>query len=76
MVVETTSAALTRVTVRFAYRVLRGPELLCEGDTLLACVGHDMAPKRLPEPVARMLASAEAEPAAWATALRTAAGAG
>ena len=59
LVVETTSAAVTRVTVRFTFRVLRGAELLCEGETLLACVGHDLAPKRLPELVARVLASPE-----------------
>lgn len=58
LVVETTSAVLTRVTVRFDYRILRGADLLCEGETLLACVGHDLAPKRMPETVARVLRSA------------------
>jgi acyl-CoA thioester hydrolase len=61
IVVETTSAVVTRVTVRFDYRILRGAELLCEGETLLACVGHDLAPKRLPELVARVLQSGPVE---------------
>lgn len=59
IVVETTSAALTRVTVRFTYRVLRSEELLCEGETLLACVGHELTAKRMPELVATVLRSPE-----------------
>jgi acyl-CoA thioester hydrolase len=57
--VETTCAELTRVTVRFAYRLLRGEELLCEGETLLACVGSDLAPKRFPPDIAAVFRSAE-----------------
>ncbi len=62
--IETTCAETTRVTVRFRYRVLRGAELLCEGETRLACVGDDLAPKRFPEDVTRVLLSPEvgAEP--------------
>jgi acyl-CoA thioester hydrolase len=64
IVVETTSAEVTRVTVRFTYRVLRssaggGEELLCEGETLLACVGHELTAKRMPELVATVLRSPE-----------------
>src|SRR5262245_30647294 len=40
LTIETACADVTRVTVRFTYRVLRADELLCEGETLLACVGH------------------------------------
>lgn len=63
LIVETTCAEVTRVTVRFAYRVLRGEELLAEGDTLLACVGHDLAPRRIPPDVVEILRSAETTPA-------------
>ncbi len=63
LVIETTSADLTRVTVRFTYRVLRGAELLCEGETLLACVGHELTAKRMPELVSRVLRSGELAPA-------------
>jgi acyl-CoA thioester hydrolase len=66
LVVATTCAELTRVTVRYTYRVLRGAELLCEGHTLLACVGHDLTPKRLPAEIARVLASPELPEEAWA----------
>jgi acyl-CoA thioester hydrolase len=59
LVVETTCAEASRVTVRFRYRILRGEELLCEGETLLACVGHDLAPRRFPEDVTGVLKSAE-----------------
>jgi acyl-CoA thioester hydrolase len=59
LTIETTCAELTRVTVQFRYRVLRGADLLCEGNTLLACVGHDLAPKRIPPDIAAVLQSAE-----------------
>jgi acyl-CoA thioester hydrolase len=59
IVVESTCAELTRVTVRFAYRIVRGDDLLCEGDTLLACVGPDLYPKRFPEDIAGVFKRAE-----------------
>lgn len=59
LVVETSCADLTRVTVRFSYRILRGEDLVCEGETLLACVGHDLAPKRFPSEVAEVFRSPE-----------------
>jgi acyl-CoA thioester hydrolase len=59
LVVETTCALLTRVTVRFDYRVLRDEVLLCEGDTLLACVGDDLLPKRIPPEMAEVFRSPE-----------------
>jgi acyl-CoA thioester hydrolase len=61
LVVETTCAAVTRVTVQFDYRILRDGTLLCEGDTLLACVGDDLLPKRLPASIAEVFRSAEKE---------------
>jgi acyl-CoA thioester hydrolase len=59
LVVETTCVEQTRVTVRFGYRILRGDELLCEGETLLACVGHELTARRLPDDVARVFRSPE-----------------
>ena len=68
LVIETTRAELTRVTVRFTYRILRDKELLCEGDTMLACVGHDLAPTRFPLDIAEVLESAEVQPPSGAPA--------
>ena len=62
LVVETTCLEVTRITVRFGYRVVRGPDLLCEGETLLACVGHDLAPKRIPPDVVEIFRSPETPP--------------
>ncbi|HEY4120155.1 MAG TPA: thioesterase family protein [Byssovorax sp.] len=59
LVIEAARAELTRVTVRFAYKVLRGDELLVEGETLLACVGADMKAKRFPPDIAESFARAE-----------------
>jgi acyl-CoA thioester hydrolase len=59
LVVESRVAAVTRVTVRFGYRILRGDELLCEGETLLACVGDELTPRRLPPMVLAVLESPE-----------------
>lgn len=58
LIVETRITELTRLTVRFGYRVLRPAthdELLCEGDTQLACVGQTMAVKRFPSEVLEVL---------------------
>jgi len=51
--VESRLTELTRVKVRFEYRLLRGypvgsEELVAEGFTLLACVGDDHVPRRIP----------------------------
>jgi acyl-CoA thioester hydrolase len=51
LIVETTCAEVTRVTVRFTYSLLRDGEVLCEGETRLACVGPTLALMRLPEDV-------------------------
>lgn len=59
IVVESTCTAVTRVTVRFDYRILRGESLLCEGETLLACVGDNLMPKRLPAAMAEVFRSPE-----------------
>jgi acyl-CoA thioester hydrolase len=59
LVVETRLGALTRVTVRFDYRILRGDELICLGHTLLACIDGSGKPRRIPEDVAGVLTAAE-----------------
>lgn len=51
LVVETMCANLSVVTVLFKYRILRGAEVVCDGETLLACVGQNMRPKRFPKEV-------------------------
>ncbi len=65
IVVDTALTEVTRVTARFTYRLLReslSGELVAEGATLLACVGDDHAPKRIPEDIADMLCRAETHP--------------
>lgn len=59
LVVESTCVEVTRVTVRFGYVVKRGEDAICDGETLLACVGHDLSPKRIPADIAAVLRSAE-----------------
>ena len=59
LLIETTCVEITRVTLRFRYRMLRGEELICEGETLLACVGNDLSPRRFPEDVVTILRSPE-----------------
>jgi acyl-CoA thioester hydrolase len=68
LIVASTCAEVTRVTVRFGYVITRGEARLCEGETLLACVGHDLAPKRLPADIAAVFRSAEGGPAPTAPA--------
>jgi acyl-CoA thioester hydrolase len=64
LVVETTCLELTRVTVKFGYVITRDPGevRLCEGETLLACVGRDLAPRRFPEDIAAIFRSPETSP--------------
>jgi acyl-CoA thioester hydrolase len=59
LIVETRLGALTRVTVRFDYRVLREEELLAHGHTKLACVDDGHRPRRIPGDVADMLLERE-----------------
>jgi acyl-CoA thioester hydrolase len=68
IVVESTCSEVTRVTVKFTYRILRGAELLCEGETLLACVGPGLAPIRIPTDIAEVFRSAELQPPSGAPA--------
>jgi acyl-CoA thioester hydrolase len=64
LVVETRLGAMTRVTVRFDYRIFRDAELLVLGHTLLACVDDRHVPRRIPPDVAELLTKPELEPSA------------
>ena len=57
--VESACTEVTRVTIRFGYRIFREADLLCEGETLLACVGETLTPKRIPADIAQVFSSAE-----------------
>jgi acyl-CoA thioester hydrolase len=62
LVVETTLVELGRATVKFQFRLLRdapSSELVAHGFTLLACVGHDHVPRRIPDDVASLLCGPE-----------------
>jgi acyl-CoA thioester hydrolase len=62
LVIETSIAEVTRVTVTYEYIVRRGDEVIAEGATKLACVGADMRLKRLPDDVVQSLLSPETRP--------------
>ncbi len=64
LLVDTQLALLTRVTVRFDYRILRegSEELVAEGHTLLACVDDAHVPRRIPADVAQVLQGVETHP--------------
>ena len=59
LVIETRLAALTRVTTRFEYRILRGEDLVATATTLLACIDAESKPRRIPEDVAALLVAPE-----------------
>jgi acyl-CoA thioester hydrolase len=63
LVVETTCSEVTRVTVNFIYRIMRGDDLICRGETLLACVGNDLSLKSIPADVVDVFRSPETHPA-------------
>jgi acyl-CoA thioester hydrolase len=65
ILVDTMLVELGRATVRFTYRLVRDDataELVAEGATLLACVGNDHVPRRLPDDIAAMLCRGETHP--------------
>ncbi len=65
LVIETRLTEVERVRVRFDYEVVRGAEpreLLCRGHTLLACVGRDLVPCRIPEEERRRMAELTGTP--------------
>ena len=46
---------LKRVSLRFAYRVTRGEDLLAEGFTVHACIDGEGRPRRFPDELLRLL---------------------
>lgn len=60
--IETRVAEHKNASVRFSYRILRQQMaqevLICDGDTLLACVGSNMTPRRFPDFLRGILSSA------------------
>jgi acyl-CoA thioester hydrolase len=65
VLIETKLVELGRATVKFTFRVLRDTpahEVVTEGSTTLACVGDNMAAKRIPEEVAALLCQSETHP--------------
>lgn len=48
LVVETRVSELRGASLRFAYRVVRGPDVIADGHTRHAVVGPDGRPKALP----------------------------
>lgn len=64
LAVETTLIELGRATVKFVYRVRRDAsgDLMAEGSSMLACVGDDLVPKRIPDDLASLLCRPETHP--------------
>jgi acyl-CoA thioester hydrolase len=59
--IETTLADLRWASLRYAYTITRGPELLAEGETRLACVDGSHALRRIPPEVLDVLAAGEVD---------------
>ncbi len=57
--VETTMAELSRASVRFTYRITRGEDVVCEAETMLACVNDKLRLQRLPAEVAEVFQRGE-----------------
>lgn len=62
LTIETRIAEVERVRVRFEYEVKLADEVVCRGHTVLACVGRDLVPKRLPEEDRARMAALRIEP--------------
>ncbi len=65
LAIETTLTELNRATVTFSYRVFRDSpsgELVADGSSILACVGDELAPRRIPDDVAEILCRPETHP--------------
>jgi acyl-CoA thioester hydrolase len=61
LVVETTCSDVSVVTVLFTYKISRADDVICEGETMLACIGQNMRPKRFPKDVMAAFLRAEGE---------------
>lgn len=60
LTIETSLVELRSVSLRYAYRILRGATLLCEGSTRLACVDHAHKLQRFTEEMLVALVAGEA----------------
>lgn len=65
LTIETSLGALTRVTVRFDYRVYLAGDgdasarLICTGHSLLACIDSQNRPRQLPQDIVDLMLGAE-----------------
>jgi len=59
LTIEVWAGEVTRVSVRFDYRIWRDTTLIAEAYTTLACIDDNRAPKRVPPDVLAVLASPE-----------------
>lgn len=59
LVVEARVSVVTRVKVGFGYRIFHAGELVCSGETVLACVDDNHRPRRLPPNVLEVLLAPE-----------------
>ncbi len=59
LVIECWAGEITRVSVRFDYRIFRDTTLIAEAYTTLACVDDNRAPKRVPADVLAVLSTDE-----------------
>jgi acyl-CoA thioester hydrolase len=59
LIVETTLAELRVVSLKFAYRILRGEELIAEGLTRLGCIDGAHKLLRMPEEMRDVLLAGE-----------------
>jgi acyl-CoA thioester hydrolase len=59
LVVNVRLGLLSRVTIRFDYRIIRAGELIADGYTLLACVDDSHRPRRIPAEIVAMLKAPE-----------------
>jgi acyl-CoA thioester hydrolase len=59
LVVETSLTELRVVSLKFAYRILRGDDLIAEGMTRLGCIDADHKLLRIPEPMRDVILAGE-----------------
>lgn len=59
LAIETTLAKVRSVSLDYTYRILRGPTLIAEGATRLACIGPDDKLLRIPDEIREALHAGE-----------------
>jgi acyl-CoA thioester hydrolase len=48
---ETSLVEVRKVRLRHSYRITRGQELIVQANSVIACIGEDGSPKRLPQDI-------------------------